>query len=197
MVFDNRFAEFVGIVIGDGNVYDKRPSYVEICGDPNLDLDYMTRLSKNIERDFGFNNRLFVRRGGLRLRINNKNLVELLKDIGIPSGVKKGPNARIPKMFLNDWELTSSCIRGIFDTDGCIFHDKRKIYKRPYIRICLHMKNKYLLKQIRTLLNRNGIKTHLNSNGFNLSINGITEVNKFLQIIGFSNKRHIDRITPQ
>jgi intein/homing endonuclease len=197
MVFDRGFAEFVGTIIGDGNIYDKGPSYVEICGDPKLDFDYMTRLSKIIERRFSFKNKIVVRHGGLRLRINNKNLVELLKDIGIPAGTKKGSNALIPKIFLSDYKLTTSCIRGIFDTDGCIFYDKRKIYKQPYVRICLHMKNRILLKQIARILNKRGIKASINSNGFNLSINGFKEVIKFLENIGFSNTRHTKRITPQ
>lgn len=85
---------------------------------------------------------------------------------------------------------------GIVIGDGNIY-DKRKIYKKPYVRICLHMKNKNLLKQIKKILKNKGIKNNLNSGGFNLSINGVSEVNKFLHIIGFSNKRHIDRITPQ
>lgn len=197
MVFNRSFAEFVGAVIGDGNIYDKKPYYVELCGDPKLDLDYMEKMSKLLNNKFSFKNNLKVRGGGLRLRINNKALVELLKDIGIPTGADKFSKVSIPKIFLSDCELTSSCVRGVFDTDGCVFYDMRKIYKQPYIRICLHMKNRKLLKQIRNILNSKGINAKLNSQGYNLSINGEQEVNKFLRNIGFSNKRHKDRMTPQ
>jgi len=190
------FAEFVGIVIGDGNLYDKGPTYVEICGDPVLDFDFMSSLRSRLER-FGFRPKMTIREGGLRLRINNKKLVEDLKNIGMPSGREKCTESKIPKIFLKEWSLTKKCIRGVFDTDGCIFYDKRRIYRTPYVRICLHMKNRKLLKQIQKILATKSIEARINTDGYNLSINGRTQVNKFLKNIGFSNKRHIERVMPQ
>lgn len=190
------FAEFVGIVIGDGNIYDRGPTYVEICGDPVLDAEFMSGICPKLE-SLGFKPKMKIRYGGLRLRINNKNLVKELKLIGLPAGSEKCTESQIPKIFLSDWELTRKCIKGIFDTDGCIFYDKRSVYKTPYVRICLHMKNKKLLKQIQGILLSKSIDAKVNTHGYNLSINGRTEVNKFLQNVGFSNKRHMDRIKPQ
>lgn len=39
-----QIAELIGAILGDGNFYDKRPYYVEICGSPVNDFRYFTNV---------------------------------------------------------------------------------------------------------------------------------------------------------
>lgn len=51
-------------------------------------------------------------------------------------------------------ELVRATIRGIFDTDGCVFIDKRKSYKLYYPRIALQTVSKDLYNQLVSYLSR-------------------------------------------
>jgi len=97
-------------------------------------------------------------------------------------------------IYSKDYGLINACIRGIFDTDGCVAFDKRKTYKKPYIRIILHMKSKDLIMQIYRILRRQDIKATITNNYEKIQINGSIECKKFIQKIGFSNPRHLNKI---
>lgn len=197
MKINDDLSELIGAIIGDGNLYDKRPSFVEISGDPNLDSHYFKSiLVPIIEKELNYTPKLFHHSGALRLRINNKKFVLFLKGIGIPSGKYKTKGVLIPDIILSSWKNTKRCIRGIFDTDGCIHFDKRNVYRKPYPRIELHMSNHRLIRQIQIVLDKQGIytKTSKKKNSFSLYFNGPKGTKSFLSNVGFSNLRHISRI---
>lgn len=188
--------ELIGSIIGDGNIYDKIPSYVEITGHPKNDLQYFESfLLPTIKNELNYDAKIKIRYGAIRIRINNKNFVKFLKYIGIPSGKGKFEKVRVPQPIIGkSVEHTKACIRGIFDTDGSVYFDKRKIYRKPYIRIELHMSNKELLTQISGLLTKMNIESKLPENKTTLYINGKDNVNNYLKRIGFRNSRHSERI---
>jgi hypothetical protein len=143
-----RISELVGAILGDGNIYDKRPSYVELCGNPNTDWNYFEHvLLPIVKTEIDRKPKLFVRSNGLRFRINSKSFVEWLKEKGLPAGEAKA-RATMPDFVVADRRLLISCIRGVFDTDGSVYFDKRTTYRRPYPRIDLHMRNSMLLEQL-------------------------------------------------
>lgn len=114
--------------MGDGNIYDKGPTYIELCGNPLTDADYFRRiLIPIVNRELNVNPKLFIKDGGMRFRINNKYLVDWVKSEGIPAGASKA-SAKIPKFILDDNRLLIPCIRGIFDTDGSVYFDLRPVY---------------------------------------------------------------------
>jgi len=187
-------AELTGSILGDGNIYDKRPTYVELCGNPTTDLEYFKRiLIPIVNHELNREPQLFVRDGGLRFRINSRAFVAWLKEIGIPSGEAKA-SAIIPDFILKNRALLVCCIRGVFDTDGSVYFDLRPAYKRPYPRIDLHMTNARLLEQMDRLLNDFGIKHSFVRKKGSLITAGVDSLTKFLMVIGFSNPRHIRRI---
>lgn len=189
-------SELIGYIIGDGNIYDKGPYYVEITGHPKYDLSYFKlHLSQIIQTELDYTPKLFFHADGIRIRINKKIFVEWLKNIGMPAGKGKFERVIVPDIILkNSFECMKLCLRGIFDSDGCFHFDKRKTYKTPYIRIELHMLNIELLKQIKNLLNYFGVLSTISEKKKALYINGYQEVKNFLKEIGSSNSRHTNRI---
>ena len=121
----------------------------------------------------------------------------LIKRFCMPKG-KKVYTVKIPEEILKDKNKLIYTLRGIFDTDGCIFVDKRKTYKKLYPRIALQLTNKEIIEQINlalTSLNiKSGISKKTRGNAYTIQINGFKETKKYIDIIGFSNKRHLDRI---
>jgi intein/homing endonuclease len=146
-----------------------------------------------VKTELNLNPRLFVRSNGLRFRINSKSFVDWLKEEGIPAGDKKA-HTTIPKFITGDPRLLVGCIRGIFDTDGSVYFDRRPIYRRPYPRIDLHMSNGDLLAQLSVLLARLGVRHSFAKNRGSIQTAGVGALKQFLLRVGFSNFRHISRI---
>jgi intein/homing endonuclease len=84
----------------------------------------------------------------------------------------------------------------MFDTDGGIGIDKRTIYKKPYVRINYTSASKELIKQLTLILSNYNIphSIHKKGNAEMIQINGEKNVKKYLLEIGFSNKRHLDKL---
>ena len=120
----------------------------------------------------------------------------LTKRFNIPAG-KKSFIIKIPLEILNSEEkFINATLRGMFNTDGGIGFDKRGAYKIPYVRINYTSVSKILIDQVHHLLSDYSINhsVHKNRNAFMIQINGINNVKRFISKIGFSNKRHLDKI---
>jgi hypothetical protein len=88
----------------------------------------------------------------------------------------------------------------MFNADGGIGWDKRKSYKKPYIRVNYTSSSMGLINQIHEIFSRMEIlhSTHTKLNPINkakmIQINGESNVRKFIKNIGFSNPRHLNKI---
>jgi len=189
--------EFIGALIGDGFTNNYGCRYItEYCGDNRFDKDYYDRfIIPFAKKQFKANARIRYRDNAMWINFRSKCLHEMLINrFSIPAGVKFD-KVMIPDEIIDSTpELISSTIRGIFDTDGCVFFDKRKIYKEPYIRIALQLENPPLIRQVYRELLKLGVKAHLLKDNRRIQINGKEAVKEYLEKVGFSNKRHIDRI---
>ncbi len=189
-------SELIGCIIGDGNIYDKSVSYVELAGDADKDRLYFENVLYGlVKNELEYEPKIFFHSGALRLRINNKMFVRFLNGIGIPSGYGKSKSVLVPPSLIgSSIEVKKSYIRGIFDTDGSVYYDKRSLYKKPYIRIELHMFNDMLLSQIRGVLVSLGLPVAYSVKRQALYFNGYENVKKYIDEIGFSNPRHLKKI---
>ncbi len=123
-------AEFIGIMFGDGNIYrnqlrislDKRQViYIKYVGDLFLRL-------------FGFRMKLRLVNGTNQayLYSYNKDLVRLLLDFGLQRGDKILNQVRVPCWIKQNRSYSQRFIRGLIDTDGCIYFCKRD--KKYYVK---------------------------------------------------------------
>ena len=190
--------EFVGAFIGDGFLGGMKT--VGISGNSDLDKEYLGFQMKNINLLFGLEGKIFKRTNSksVELRFNSKRFCEFMIDrFGFPKGVKTY-TVKIPEEILNSEEkFVFAAIRGIFDTDGCVFLDRRKIYKKPYPRISLQIVSKNLAEQLFVVLSR----TFSVYKGFNASrqshyieVYGIEQLQKWMRLIGFSNERNLRKV---
>ncbi|MEK6857222.1 MAG: LAGLIDADG family homing endonuclease [Nanoarchaeota archaeon] len=197
--------EFIGAFIGDGYLTNCKPHQytVGITGDKLLDKEYICNyLSPLIKRSFDFTNpRIYYRNdeNSILLRINSKKLSAFLIDLGFHKG-PKSHDVTIPKEIFSKPHLMNHTIRGIFDTDGCVFFDKRNTYKKPYPRITLQSASIELIKQLEKYLSKH-FKIYVsksNRDGYRncIEIYGNEQLIKFLKLIGFSNKRHLNKVMP-
>ena len=151
MHLSKELCEFIGVIIGDGctNKYGKIYQ-TNIAGDKLLDKEYyfndISSICKNL---FNISPRIMVRPSGMYINLYSKRVFEILTErFKIPRGVKCY-TVRIPQEILEaPKEMVVATLRGMFNTDGGVGLDKRKTYKKPYIRINYTSASKILIEQI-------------------------------------------------
>ena len=207
--FDNmkltpKICEFIGAFIGDGcfNIYKNKVYHIEFSGDIRYDLPYYKEhIIPTIQSIFPKINphikRAHSRENAMRIIFYSKDLFYFLKDfIGFTPG-KKAHSIYIPNNILNSRELLNSTIRGIFDTDGGVFLDKRKSYRKIYPRISFYTVSSILFNQIYLYLSKefNLYKRFDEKRQiYIIEIYGNNQLHKWMSLIGFSNKRHLNKV---
>lgn len=118
-------AEFIGIMLGDGNLAKAKCSNYQIkivghsINDREYLLNYVSHLAKNL---FGFTFGFYENSQYHRLCLTkgSKNLFFTLKKFGLIEGNKKLNNVTIPKWVFKNGLYIKACVRGLIDTDGCV-----------------------------------------------------------------------------
>ncbi len=195
--------EVIGAFIGDGffNCYNNKLYQVEFAGDSRFDIDYYTkRIIPIIKEVFPeVNPRIYKikLKNAIRIVFYSKKLFCFLRDfLGFIPG-KKAYTIYIPKKILISKEFLYPTVRGIFDTDGGIYLDKRKKYKEPYPRVIFQTMSKNLYIQLINCLSKEFklyFKYNLLRKIYSIEIYGHNQLKKWMSLIGFSNKRHLNKI---
>jgi len=125
------FAEFVGIVIGDGHV-DRYQTTISTNSETDFaHAEYVRNLAHTL---FGIPVTINSRSSSLVVAvvISSKAVCDLMCRQGIPQGSKQRLGIRFPDWIVKSGEYTKSCVRGLFDTDGCVFLDTHRIRGKSY-----------------------------------------------------------------
>ena len=192
--------EFIGAVIGDGNLWTDGSRYrIELTGDPNLDWTYYEYLSQIAFKLFGKKPyHLRKRQKGIRFRLQSKYAFQIFRELGMPIGEGKSLSVEIPRLIIEKgWDYSKWTIRGIMDTDGTLFFSK-KTYKQPiYPTLEIRTHSIRLASQITEILRQNGFRARPRGNkkrGYHVALYGKEMLEKWIEEIGFSNKRHFDKL---
>lgn len=203
MIISKDFAELIGALIGDGHIYRRNRKYqIGFTGNPITDKKYFEYLKKLILKEWNKNAKIKKRGRGIRMVIDSKEICNLLIDVvGIPHGEGKCEKVFIPHEIFRDWKLCKRTIRGIVDTDGTVFVARKpRVEKYPSIEIATS--SKLLAKQIKEVLQKQGFRVakiwgskSKNSKRitYRVPLNGKTNLNKWVEEIGFSNPYKMNR----
>ncbi|MEK6890760.1 MAG: LAGLIDADG family homing endonuclease [Nanoarchaeota archaeon] len=200
-------AEETGWHIGDGSMnYYKNSGKIkgiyQLRGHIEDDKShYLERIKPIFNKIYGLNINLrempSTRVFGFQIWSNE--LIKFKESIGLPLGKKF--NISIPKIFLDNKELEKSVIRGIFDTDGGIYLEKKnnKLYPRIYITTI----SSILSEQLKNLMQNLGLRTTVYSQLFNknynrqtaysVTIRGEVMFHRFMEEINPKNPKHIEK----
>jgi len=193
-------AEFIGIMLGDGNIWTKKYYYyITVVGDSEKDkgylLDYVNPLFKKLFKKEMYSYKHKSKKE-LFISIGSKDVVFTLKKFGLPSGNKLKNNVGIPKWIFESDEYLKSCIRGLIDTDGCVCPITGRDY--PYIWFYSSIDN--LRKTFSEAMKKLGIKTskwNIRENRSSyIYIANKEMIKKYIQTISFKNPRHLNRLMP-
>ena len=204
---NENLSEFIGILTGDGymNNYRKYDYVIEIAGHKNLDEDYLKNYVTDLSQEL-FNIKPFILyrkdQKTIYLRILSKAIYTYLKEIGFKEGIKG--RIKIPLWIYNNTSFMKFFVRGLFDTDGSISLKNKE--KKIYPVISIVSKSDLLLRKVSSFLKKQGITFYFCKEKvikprykkplitFRLQINGYKNLNKWFEIIGSCNQRHISKL---
>ena len=203
-------AEDVGFHVGDGHMKIEDNGWgtkyrFSYSGDSRYDKDYFQNVLIprkkelfNISTDF----REFKNVNAIEVRFSSKKLVLFYKFLGIPDGKKT--NVNIPERILGgSLEIKKAFLRGLADSDFGLSLKNRPNGIYPVLGFASI--SELLRDQVNSLLKKKGfnttayIKTYYDLRvkkqltTFAFDLNGKTQLEKWMDKIGFSNKKHLNR----
>ncbi len=185
------FAEFFGIMLGDGGI--NNPWQANITVNAIKDREYSQYIKELIKLLFGITPKSFVykTKKALRILANGISLVDFLVSEGLPRGNKLRAGLRIPAWILRNKKFSYACVRGLIDTDGCIFIHTHTVAGKVYKNIGLNFSSRSpeLLFQVAAIMEKSGIMPHVNARGTDMFVYREEAVERYLKIFGSSNDR--------
>lgn len=208
MQINKEIAEIAGAFAADGCM---QKGYICMWGNIYEEQDYYNEILFNLFKDtFGVKLRLHPKQSNsvYGFYLCGKEIVKFFSEkLGFPIGSKTYTMV-VPEVILKETSLWPSFIRGFADGDGCVTFNRRKgtysLFRKirhTYPRILLSSSSNIFMKQIKQMLDILGIRNTLilkksgrSKRLINLiSIRGVEYVNKWFEVIGFSNSVQITK----
>ena len=184
-------AEFFGIMLGDGGINNLWQ--INISLNSVSDLAYSSFLSQKIKDLFGVSPTLHKNkcRQGIRLVVSSVSIVDFLVDKGLPRGNKLKNGLRIPEWILDNLQYRLACVRGLMDTDGCLYIHRHSVAGKEYknIGLCFCSFSPEIIRQVSSIFEEFGIIPHISNQGRSIYLYKASAVADYLKIFGTSNER--------
>jgi len=186
-------AEFIGIMIGDGGVRNRYQ--ITISYNWKQDKKYANYIQKLIKNLFGISSARYIREelGSADIVVTGRNLIEFLEKIGIEKGDKIINQIDVPDWIFERKQYQIACLKGLFDTDGCVYPHKYKVDGKWYsfTKIVFTSYSRPLCKTIFQILKGLNFSPRLYGNRVYLYKRA--EVDRYFKEIGTHNPRYLER----
>ena len=186
-------AEFAGIMIGDGGITKKQ---VTVSLNYKTDKEYINFVSNLFKKLFAVEPALYKREKEsiVNIVVSRIKLVLFCKSIGLKVGNKLAQNLDIPTWIKRNKKFSIACVRGLVDTDGCIFEECHNINNRRYCypRLSLVSASKQLRSSVLEILRQLDF-TPIIRNNRSVQLENYREIKRYFEIIGTHNYKHKKR----
>lgn len=189
-------AELLGVMFGDGHLAQYQAS---VTTNSKTDFEHALFIVQQFQKIFSLTARLRTHKvkNYLTITVSSRRLVILLSKLGMPIGNKIEHHLTIPPWINQTKRFQRAFIRGLFDTDGCVYADKHTINNKCYIHMGWTITSyaDTLIAGIVKLLGELGYSpTHRNSQR-SVFLRKQKEVIKYFNEVGSHNPKHLARFT--
>ncbi len=188
-------AEFIGIMLGDGGVRNDYQIAVSFNG--KEDQAYAIYIRCVAKKLFGISSTLYIRKekGHADIVVTAINLIEFLQKLGIKKGNKVRNQVDVPEWVFERKEYQAACLRGLFDTDGCIYQHKYDVDGKQYsyVKMCFRNYSIPILMSVEKILKNIGFHPALDTKHKSVYLNRPSEVNKYFLSVKTSNPRYYNK----
>lgn len=192
-----KFAYFLGVLLGDGSVGSARRPSIYLVGDLVEERGYYDNLLIPLIRIlFEIRPYSYVRKGksAYAIHFKSKRLVEyLVAELDFPTG---GVRKWLPQPVVSFPErIRLAFIRGLFDADGSIIFSRKTYREYEYPTIEIKTASRRLGVSVRELLLSSGFRTSLNKSAESwvVRINGKVMLERWMERVGSRNIKHLSK----
>lgn len=186
-----RLAELVGILLGDGSITTLQ---VTVSHNAEKEQEYGHFVAGLFKKLFGLDaSAMKVQKNCAGVVVSSVALVEYLESIGLKRGDKLVSGVGVPEWVFASETYMRACVRGLMDTDGCIFLRRQRSHGRERRYLELHFSS-------HSTALREGMMHMLQVLGFtprqgrkNVSLYRQREIHRYFEEIGASNAHHLER----
>jgi DNA-binding XRE family transcriptional regulator len=189
-----KLAEFVGIIMGDGGLTS---SQLHVSCNSRDDREYAFFVKDLIESLFDVPVSIRHPKDNLVmiLVVSRKKLIEFCNQkLGLHIGNKLKQGLDIPPWIKQNVNFQKACVRGLFDTDGCLFYERHKINGKVYSyqRLNFTSASPQLRESVYLFLKQFGFSSKIRNNRC-VQIEDKNEIKRYFNIIGTHNPKHLRR----
>ena len=192
--FSEKLAEFVGIILGDGSI---GKSQISITLHSEDDKEYSKFVVNLIKKLFNVYVGICYRKDSeaTTYNISRTELIHFcIEKLGLKQGNKIRQQIDIPNWIKQNRLYSITCVRGLVDTDGCIFNHSYKVDGKVYNykKLSFTSYSKPLRYSVSKIMKDNGLNPRL-AQGRDIRLDSIKDMQKYFQIIGSHNPKHLRR----
>lgn len=188
-------AELCGIIIGDGGISKRQ---VRITLNCETDKAYSKYVIKLIRRLFGIKPKIYKNKNykAFNICVSRSDLVDFLVTQGLKLGNKLRQDLSIPRWIWVSKKYIFPCIRGMFDTDGCVIRETHHIKNKEYLyyRLNFTSASSTLINQTVEVLRVAGFHPKIRRGGQSIQLENIEEIWDYFKRVGTSNPKHMHRL---
>lgn len=189
-------AELLGILMGDGHL-DKYQ--IEFVTNSVTDREHAFYVADLLGRLFGVKTRIWDRKDQRAISVvaSSVALNEFVAQLGMPCGNKIAGGLSVPSWILERKSFSKAFVRGVFDTDGCIFLDKHFIRQKWYYNMgwTITSNADTFISGLLELLKNLGFSPTNRVTQNAIFMRRKHDIERYFSEIGTSNPKHLKRYT--
>lgn len=187
-------AEFLGILIGDGHL---STSQAGVTTNSLTDFQHAHFFRETFNKLFGIKSKLTMRSGDNSVSVvaSSRNLVQFLRKQGMPLGNKIKNGLRVPNWILRKTAFQKAFIRGLFDTDGCVYIDRHNAKGKTYFHggWTITSYADTLRRNVTNILENLGFSPTCRDSQKSVYLRKQKDIQKYFFDIGTNNPKHRNR----
>jgi len=186
------FAEFIGIMLGDGGLSERQVSvtlhHIDDLQYSHFVRDMMSQLFKVCPGVYHS-----PKKSVNTLVISRSDLVQFLHRQGLPIGNKVRQQCDIPDWIKKNKEFSLACVRGLIDTDGSVFTHRYIVNGKQYSykKLGFTSRSAPLRRSSAHILETLGMSPRMS--GYDVRLDSINDMKKYFSLIGSHNPKHLKR----
>jgi len=181
----------MGIIFGDGGINNDWQLVVTVNSEADREYaQYVIQLGKELF-DIDAVAQKRMNKNALVLRFSSTNLVDFLVRMGAVRGNKIKQNIDIPAWIEGKAEYERAFVKGLVDTDGCLYIHKHTIGSKSYrnIGFCFASHSRKLLSSVGKILTENSIQPHYAKQMRHIYLYSEEAINSYLSVFNTANTR--------
>jgi len=192
--FSEELAEFVGIVLGDGGITRRQVKITLHHKDDKEYGEFVTGLIKKLF-DVYLGTCYRKKDSVIHYVVSRTELVRFCTGkLGLKLGNKIKQQVNIPDWIKKNKPYSIACVRGLVDTDGCVFTHRYKVNGKfySYKKLSFTSYSSPLRQSVFNILKSNKLGPRL-AQGRDVRLDSIEDMQRYFKLFGSHNPKHLNK----